>query len=286
MKEEVDYIKENLKDLYSSEEVKNFTKIILEDVLEIDSTRFFLCKDRPINAEQYDRIKNIVEQLKEFRPLQYIRAYTEFYGLEIKVDGNVLIPRPETEELTDWVIRTEKYRSGRAEKVRILDLCTGSGCIALALAKNLPNSDVSAVDNSENALVIAEENRKRNGAMVEYVEADILQALPEKLLTRRWDIIVSNPPYVLDSEKSFMSDNVLKYEPASAIFVEDTDPLKFYRKIGGMAHSLLATGGVLYFEINALLGAETRDLIQSMGFPKVELKKDLFGKDRFIRAER
>src|SRR5688572_8583660 len=219
-----------------------------------------------------------VKDLKAHKPIQYILGSTEFYGCRIKVNESVLIPRPETEELVDWIKTGLKGR----EPKTILDIGTGSGCIAIALKKIFPQSRVTAMDISEKALEVAAENAQRNNARIDFVLRDILSS-PSS--APPFDLIVSNPPYITLSEKAAMNKNVVEYEPHLALFVSEEDALVFYRAIADLARSILVTGGKLYFEINERMGPAVKKLLGEMDFLNVEVKKDLSGKDRMVRAE-
>jgi len=231
-----------------------------------------------LTAEQQQAISQQVARLKNHEPLQYVLGETEFFGLTMKVDSRVLIPRPETEELVEWIIKDWENRP-----CSIVDICTGSGCIAIALAKNLPDASLAACDISEDALTLACENSRLNKTNIRFFCADAL--------SEQWidpldtpDVIVSNPPYVLESEKSSMQPNVLDYEPSIALFVPDTDPLLFYEAIAKKALASLKHEGALYVEINREKGQETVELFRKLGFGFVELRTDLFGNARMIKA--
>jgi release factor glutamine methyltransferase len=215
-------------------------------------------------------------RLQHFEPIQYILGETEFYGLPFKVTPATLIPRPETEELVDWILA--HYNKNHKT---LLDIGTGSGCIAITLAKNLPSLEISAMDISEETLKIASENAKDHKVGVIFSKVDILNALA---LPQKYDIIVSNPPYVRNSEKKNMQKNVLDYEPTMALFVEDDNPLLFYSKIAALAKNYLNPKGFLFFEINEYLGKEVIQLLKRESFSEIELKKDFFGKDRMIKC--
>ncbi|WP_300569017.1 peptide chain release factor N(5)-glutamine methyltransferase, partial [Flavobacterium sp.] len=222
--------------------------------------------------------ETVLSQLKEHKPIQYILGETEFFGLPFYVNGNTLIPRPETEELVDWIISVNQKRQ-ESEPLRILDIGTGSGCIAVSLAKNLPNAKVFAIDVSDKALATAQKNAERNNTHVTFFHKDILETEDLEL---QFDIIVSNPPYVRNLEKEEINKNVLEYEPHLALFVEDDDALIFYRKISELALNHLSEKGQLYFEINQYLGAGMISLLQHYDFKNIELRKDIYGNDRMI----
>jgi len=216
-------------------------------------------------------IKQMIYELKENRPIQYILQEAEFFGLRFKVNKDTLIPRPETKELVEWVLK-EDFSSA-------LDIGTGSGCIAISLAKNT-NALITAIDVSEPALNIAKQNSKINRVKINFLHQDIFNTsiLPKA------DIIVSNPPYILESEKNIMSDNIVKYEPNKALFVSDNDPILFYKKIGYLALKSLNCGGKLFFEINERFGNNIIEMLTEVGFVDIELKKDINDKDRMVKA--
>ena len=238
--------------------------------------------DYSLTNEEVSPLYAALSQLKQQVPVQYIMGETEFFGLTFKVDKHTLIPRPETEELVRWVI--DDFKSSE-KKLRILDVGTGSGCIAISLASAFKNGQISALDLSPEALKIARMNAAINSFDVQFIEADILSDTPHSLFEKEsFDIIVSNPPYVRHLEKKDMSSNVLDHEPKTALFVEDDNPLKFYRAINQFGRSHLKPKATIYFEINQYLGEEMRELMQSLGFQDIELRKDMFGNDRMLKA--
>ncbi|MCE4567057.1 peptide chain release factor N(5)-glutamine methyltransferase [Maribellus sp. CM-23] len=277
MRTTIQYIESELKDFYPPSEISAFVRLIMESVFALSYTDMILQKDRVFNAEEQERARKIVERLKTYEPLQYILGETEFYGLKLKVNPGVLIPRPETEELVNWILE-----SGVAENARVLDIGTGSGCIALALKAGAPKAVVQGVDISEEALQTARTNASLNELEVEFSRADILNWKEYSWTVQ--DVIVSNPPYVRESEKQQMEANVLKYEPGGALFVSDNDALVFYRTIAEMALSYLAPGGYLFFEINENLGQEMTEMLHSMGFSEIQLRKDINGRNRMMRC--
>jgi release factor glutamine methyltransferase len=281
MTQTIVYINQSLKTLYPAGEIQSFILLIMVHVCGLQPYQLLMSKDKELSDAEKRRISQIVERLRQWEPIQYVLGETSFYGLDLSVNPKVLIPRPETEELVARIIKEHAHR-----RVRILDAGTGSGCIALSLARHLPGSDVTALDISEEALCIARENALRNKLSVAFVCADILSVRQVAgLVSGKFDIIVSNPPYVKESEKSGMGKNVFLYEPPQALFVSDDDPLVFYRAIARLAKAKLREGGTLYFEINALLGKETLDALKEEGFRKTELIRDLSGKDRIIIAK-
>lgn len=218
-----------------------------------------------------------LEQLKKEYPIQYIIGHMEFMELDFEVNQDVLIPRPETEELVKWILS----QSSRKINYSILDIGTGSGCIPIALAKSLPNSNIKAMDISESALEVAKRNALKHQVPVQFIKNNVLKI---QALENTYDIIVSNPPYVRQSEKKQMHTNVLKYEPDLALFVSDEDPLLFYRHIAQLAIKGLKTEGSLFFEINQYLAKDLCKLIATLGFKNITLKKDIYGADRMIKA--
>lgn len=267
-----------LENIYDSLEVDSFFSICLENIE--GKTRFDLMLDRDLEITRYEEWEQVIGQLMEERPIQYIFKKAHFYGLIFNVDENVLVPRPETEELVEWVINSV---SDKKKPISILDIGTGSGCIAVSLAKYLPNAKIYAMDISEKALEIAMGNALLNKVDITFIKQDVLSL---KKLSESFDIIVSNPPYVRNLEKVEIHNNVLNYEPHLALFVEDDDALVFYEKIVLLASSELNEGGMLFFEINQYLGDKTVKLFHSDYFKEVILKKDIMQNDRMIRAFR
>ncbi len=262
---------------YPEPEAQYYFNALAEEYLQLKRYEISLQKNTEVAARTESKFLFALDQLKRTVPLQYILGHTAFYGLDFIVDNKVLIPRPETEELVDWVIQTTKD----IQNPKILDIGTGSGCIAIALAKNIPHAEVSAMDLSTEALDIAKKNAAINQVEINFFEADILK-IPE--LPHSFDIVVSNPPYVLESEKTLMHANVLQYEPHVALFVYDSDPLVYYRVIAALASKRLSHRGSLFFEINEAKGRDLLELLLRSGFGKTELKKDFLGKDRMIKA--
>lgn len=277
MKELVAKIRKQLGTVYDSREAEWLVRCIMEDVCGI-SRADMLLKDIKIPDEKKREAEQVAARLSKKEPLQYILGYTMFCGIKIEVMPGVLIPRPETAELAEYIAGQENPSSG----TRILDLCTGSGCIAVTLAKKIKNSELFAVDISSEALAVARRNAEKNGVKVQYAECDItgdISQLPSNI-----DIIVSNPPYVTESEKKEMDANVLDYEPHCALFVPDEDPLIFYRRIAEIGTTILAPGGKLYFEINPLFSGETVAMLEQKGYTRVTVKKDSYNKNRFIEC--
>ena len=275
----IKYVERELIDIYPVQEAKAIGGLILEGLFELSTTDIALDKEIGEETEKYDTLESIIERLKRREPIQYILGKADFYGRSLTVTPDVLIPRQETEELVDLIVK-EYQQPGRL--LRILDIGTGSGCIAITLSLELESATVSGCDVSRKALAIAERNSDDLKAGVQFFELDILNGrLPEM----EYDVIVSNPPYVRESEKAILHDNVLKYEPAQALFVPDADPLLFYRVIAQQASRRLAIGGTLYFEINEALGKELCELMDTLQFSSVVLK-DLNGKERVLKAKK
>ena len=281
MKEIRNYIEDSLKGLFSAEEIRSLTKMILERCCSIPQQRLLFDKDIQISDTQKQDIEAIVTRLKNQEPIQYILGTTCFYDLDFNVTPDVLIPRPETEELVERILSRH-----RQQGIRILDVGTGSGCIAVTLAAHLPEARVVAADVSPGALETAAGNAAKNKVTVHFVETDILARKALEDIPGVFDVIVSNPPYVKLSEKESMEANVLNYEPHLALFVTDSDPLLFYRSIARFGNEKLRKGGSLYFEINAQYGNEVAGLLEEEGYTDIEIIKDIPGKDRIIQAKR
>jgi release factor glutamine methyltransferase len=273
------FIKE-LSPFYDAYEAESFFYLILEDKHKL--RQIDLALNHELNFSESDFVvwNSLLGQLKKEVPIQYLLGKTSFYGLDFEVNENVLIPRPETEELVEWIIN-ENSKTDKTKKLKILDIGTGSGCIAISLAKNLPNAEVYGVDISKKAIVTAKRNAVRNNVDVTFVFLDILKT--EKLRFN-YDIIISNPPYVRNLEKEEIKKNVLDYEPHLALFVDDNDALVFYRKIAALAKNGLLENGQLFFEINQYLGKEMTDLLETMDFKNIELKKDIYDHDRMMKG--
>ncbi|MDR0832636.1 MAG: peptide chain release factor N(5)-glutamine methyltransferase [Candidatus Symbiothrix sp.] len=299
-------ISDRLPAFYSDTEKKVLCDLILQFVCKKDIHALLRDKDTQLSANEVAEIEKIVAELKKNRPIHYILGETEFYGLKLAVNENVLIPRPETEELVDLILRVkgegcevkgegcEVKGAGygvKGEGCRILDIGTGSGCIAIALAKKLPDATVYALDISEQALEVARKNADMNHVNVHFFQQNILSStlytLHSTLYTLHstlYDIIVSNPPYIPPSEKVDMCSNVLDYEPHEALFVPENEPLVFYERIADIGRNLLRPYGQLFFEINARFGAEIVQLLNERGYTDVQISQDISGKDRFIYA--
>lgn len=270
-----------LSGVYPSEEVESFFTILTEYFLNYTRLEAVLNTDESLSEEYIKHFENAISRLKKHEPIQYISGETEFYSLPFNVNKHTLIPRPETEELVQWIIDDANVE--RTETKTLLDIGTGSGCIAISLAKSLKDTDVSALDFSSKALESAHKNSVLNRVEVNFFVMDILTT---KNLPKQYDIIVSNPPYVRELEKSNMQANVLEHEPKSALFVTDEDPFVFYRKIAQLANQHLAANGTLYFEINEYLSKELITLLETEGFSNVEVRKDIFGKDRMLKCSK
>ena len=266
---------------YPKEEIHSFFQLLAHHFLGYSRFEVNQHRSDELQEEQLSSFTEALERLKADEPIQYIIGETEFYSLPFQVTSATLIPRPETEELVDWILEDARVSDYPVQTV--LDVGTGTGCIAIALASHLEDSEVSAIDISAEALHIAKKNAVRNGVAVEFVQRDILQS---NALPQSYDVIVSNPPYVRESEKQQMHANVLNNEPASALFVADEDPLVFYRKITQLARNHLNQGGALYFEINEYLSEEMKALVTAEGFKSITLKKDIHGKLRMLRCRK
>lgn len=271
------FIKE-LSPFYDAYEAESFFYLILEDKHKLRQIDLALNHELTFSESDFVVWNSLLKELKKEIPIQYLLGKTHFYGLDFEVNENVLIPRPETEELVEWIIN-ENSKVDRTEKIKILDIGTGSGCIAISLAKNIPNAEVYAIDVSRKAIETAKRNAANNKVEVNFILQNILET---EMLKCNFDIIVSNPPYVRNLEKEEIKKNVLDYEPHLALFVEDNDALIFYRKIAELAQKNLLENGQLYFEINQYLGKETKDLLEEMNFKNIELRKDIYDNDRMI----
>lgn len=269
-----------LSSIYDEHEIDSFFYILLEAFHQMKRIDLAINQKMELDTMHLLQWETVLSQLKEQKPIQYILGETEFFGLPFYVNENTLIPRPETEELVDWIVERSKGESQKA-KVKILDIGTGTGCIAISLAKNFPNAEVYALDVSNKALEIATKNAKRNNVDIRFINQSILETND---LEQQFDIIVSNPPYVRNLEKQEIKKNVLDFEPHLALFVEDNDALLFYRKIAELAQKNLFEKGELYFEINQYLGKEMITLLENYNFLAIELRKDIYGNDRMIKG--
>jgi len=274
--------------IYGKEEVNSFFFLCIEHYLSLPRFQLALQPEFAIIKSETDTFFEVLESLKQQKPIQYIIGKTEFYGLPFKVNENVLIPRPETEEIVAFVLQNFKKQKLNSKVIKILDIGTGSGCIAITLAKHLPNAKVYALDVSKEALKVATLNAELNMANVTFIQANILvkRSLSELNMESKFDIIVSNPPYVRKLEKVEIKPNVLDNEPHLALFVEDNDPLQFYKVITDFAVDNLKTKGELFFEINQYLGEETKALLTDVNFKEIELLKDLNGNYRMLKGRK
>ena len=284
------HFNESLKHLYPTSEIDSFFFIILEEYMGFKRIDIVLKSDFHIDQKSLNLMQIATKQLEQEIPIQYIIEKTEFFGLPFNINKEVLIPRPETEELVERVIKevsliktykTDSNETKNEKQLKILDIGTGSGCIAISLKKELPSSKISAIDVSNEALRIAKKNALLNKVDINFIHLDILKT---NNLDKLYDVIVSNPPYVRELEKKEMKNNVLNNEPHLALFVDNKNPLLFYNKIAKLAKNFLTKNGQLHFEINQYLGKETIILLAEKGFKNIQLKKDIFGNDRIISA--
>ncbi len=272
------YIKQRLQDFqYPAEEITPLAKEMLVSVFGFTASRLYAGKDNDFSSKEREQLEDILDRLSRHEPIQYIVGEVCFGGMSFKVTPGVLIPRPETAELIEWVVSDMKDETSFS----VLDIGTGSGCIPVSLAARLPQAVVHAWDISEEALQVAAENARINHVSVQYRHQDVFQPCPAD---KHFRVIVSNPPYIAEKEKQEMEANVLQWEPGLALFVPDEDPLRFYRRIAEVGQALLEPDGSLYFEINRNYGPETVSLLRQMGYVAVELRKDIFGNDRMVKA--
>jgi release factor glutamine methyltransferase len=272
--------KKTLNGVYDANEIEALTLLIINEISGSSKAQIKAFPEKEITIEQAKRLNEILSRLKTGEPVQYILGYTEFYGLPFKVNPAVLIPRPETEELVEWVLTSIDDKHSKAS---ILDIGTGSGCIVISIKKNLPYASVSAIDISTGALDTAKQNTQLNGVDVDFIQADILN-FKSAIEDPKFEIIISNPPYVTLYDKTQMHTNVTDFEPHSALFVPEDDPLLFYKAIADFALDNLNDNGLLFLEINESLGKETVELLRSKGFKAIVLRKDMSGRDRMIRG--
>lgn len=270
----------NLSPFFDEQEIDSFFYLVLEKYHQLKRVDLALQPDLKVSESELEQWKFVLEQLKTQKPIQYILGETFFCDLIFKVNEHTLIPRPETEELVYWIL--EEVKNKNNSNSTIVDIGTGTGCIPISLKKNLPESTVFGIDISEEALKVANENAKTNEVDVQFMQKNILETSD---LQNQFDVIVSNPPYVRQLEKAEINTNVLAFEPHLALFVSDEDPLIFYRKITELAQQNLKPNGLLFFEINQYLGKETVELLQNLGFKSIELRKDIYGNDRMIKAQ-
>jgi release factor glutamine methyltransferase len=275
---------DGLSTIYGPEEARSLSWLSISYVCKLERAKYLSIKQEEINSDDSKQLFKIHEQLIQGKPLQYILGETEFYDLTFKVNPNVLIPRPETEELVDWALITSRIINGETEVLKILDIGTGSGCIPISIKKYIPLADITAIDISEAALNTARQNADLNQTEINFIQDDILNPSNLELINTKYDLILSNPPYVTESEKEHMLDNVLKHEPHKALFVPTNDPLVFYRAIAEFALVHLKINGFLFLELNEKFGQETLNLLKEKGFKEIELRQDMGGKDRMIKA--
>lgn len=271
--------------LYPSEEVNSFFYVLLEELLGLERFILAVRPDYVVSREEEQPLFEALSQLRLQRPIQYVVGRTSFMGLDFIVKEGVLIPRPETEEVVQWVLDMTAENTdfeSKSSTFNLLDIGTGSGCIAISLAKNLANAKVYGLDVSELALAVASKNAQENDTAVQFIHTDILGL---DSLGMKFNVIVSNPPYVRESEKSEMQPNVLLYEPENALFVPDNDALVFYKSIVKFAATNLENKGMLFLEINQYLGKETVQLLQAHDFSEIELRKDMYGNDRMLKGK-
>ena len=257
--------------LYNKDEASSLYYMLCEEYLALSKSKLIIAEDMDLSIDKTTKLYNCLDRLKKHEPIQYVLGKTLFMGMNFKVNPSVLIPRPETEELVRLMLKEDLNGN------EILDIGTGSGCIAISLAKNLPNAKVSALDISEDALEVAKKNAKENNINIEFINADILNYKSDK----KYDIIVSNPPYVMGEEKKHMSKNVLDYEPELALFVKNDDPLQFYKAILDFSKNSLNKNGKIYFEINESFHNQIDKLINNYSYLNFECSLDLYGKKRF-----
>ena len=274
-----------LEPLYDSNEAKALFSVAAEQVLALSSAKLIMQKGIDISFINMQKLLSILNDLQIGKPIQHILEEAHFYGDVFKVNEQVLIPRPETEELVDWIISDNSSQFsvnsfGKQNQVSILDIGTGTGCIPITLKKHLSKAEVATLDVSANAIAVAKENAEQINVKIKFIEADILTFKSEE----KFDVIVSNPPYIRDLEKADMHNNVLVYEPHLALFVRDENPLIFYKAIADFARTNLKPNGHLYLEINEYLGNETIEMLVTKGFIDIELRQDMQGKDRMVRA--
>jgi release factor glutamine methyltransferase len=272
-----------LQSLFDPREAQSIARIVFEDCFQLQRSQF---AQATLNDTQVNRLESIFSALQHKEPLQYILGQADFYGLKFKVDSRVLIPRPETEELVEWVLETINTPAF-SPSPRILDIGTGSGCIPITLAKKLPQAELWGLDVSAAALVLAQENAQLNQVQVHWLEVDILQEAlwPQHFSSNpTFDVIISNPPYIPEREEELMPPQVTQFEPHLALFVSDDDPLVFYRQIARFAKQYLRTNGYLFFECNEYNASEVAAMLSEMAWEEIVLQKDLSGKERMIRA--
>ena len=273
--------REELSALYDAPEIGSLCRIVLADVADLTPAKIKAFPETEINSTDSERVNSILTRLKTGEPVQYILGHTGFYSLTFKVNPSVLIPRPETEELVEWVINS--VASSQLTPGNLLDIGTGSGCIPISLKKNLPGFNISSIDISSDALQTAKENAELNRININFIQADIFNPKSE-IENSKFEIIISNPPYVTPDDKKQMHTNITGFEPHTALFVPEDDPLIFYKAITNFASTHLKNNGLLFFEINESYGKQIVELLRSKQFINIELRKDMNGKDRMIKA--
>lgn len=274
-KELATFISSRLEGTYDTREATNISRELLYHFYQLDRLQLSMNESVSLPKNEEKRLLHIIERLTNHEPLQHVIGSVEFYGLEFKTDARALIPRPETEELVDWIVRNH-----REPDLKVMDIGTGTGCIPVSLAKHMNTATIAAVDVSAEALTLARENAKLNGLSIDFRRLNIL----EEDLPDHYDIIVSNPPYIPASDQAIMSPNVLAFEPGLALFVSDDSPLIFYIRIATLASESLKRGGKLYFEIHENYGAQIVNMLENYGYEEIELRQDMQGKDRMIKA--
>lgn len=282
MKTTIALLRKRLQPIYGERETEAIIRLIFEHLKGWRPVDIILHSDDELSEFITNKIAEILRRLLRHEPIQYIIGKAYFYGLEFSVNPSVLIPRPETEELVKMLID----RAGQREDLHILDACTGSGCIALTLARNLRFPHITAIDISDNALAVAKENAKNLHAQINLIKADALSLTADSIPGAPWDFIISNPPYIDESEKKDMEKNVLDYEPAIALFVPDNDSLKFYKSIAHYGMLTLRAGGYIYFEINPLHAEAMLKMMSDMGFDNCLITKDMQGRNRYLTAQK
>lgn len=275
----VRYLRNELTPIYGEGETRSMISLIFQNLKDWNQTQIIMNYDMPASDYIKKKISDIIAKLKNGEPIQYILGKANFYGMYLDVDKSTLIPRPETEQLVDIIVK--KYSD--TPDLRVLDVGTGSGAIALALSRNLPFSQVSALDISPDAIAVAKRNAQNLKCKIDFINEDIFKFNPKP---DSFDIFVSNPPYICESEKEDMEKNVLNYEPASALFVPDSDPLKFYTRISQIAQSALCPKGNLFFEINPIYADKLEGMLYTFGFKDIEIHKDFYNRSRFISASK
>lgn len=275
--------KQGLGNVYDANEIESITLMVINEITSLSKSQIKAFPEKEITTDASGKLESILTRLQTGEPVQYILGYTEFYGLPFKVNPSVLIPRPETEELVEWALTT--LDNSMTANANILDIGTGSGCIAISLKKNRPSASVFAIDISTKSLETSTQNADLNKVKVNFIHDDILN--PKSDIDHpKFDVIISNPPYVTLYDKTQMHINVTDFEPHTALFVPEDDPLIFYKAISDFALNNLTDNGLLFLEINESLGNETVELLKTKGFKNIELRKDMSGRDRMIRSTR